>query len=202
MNDAFESENLPPPPRTETLRVVGLSLEWAIESLLAEGAPADQVARLANAYKESFRARRLRQEVEEPLYPGIRDLVEDLADRSGLALAVATGKSRRGLHAVLEREQFTSYFAALETADTHPSKPHPSMIQEAVAVTGATIDQTVMIGDTTFDMTMARAAGVSALGVTWGYHETSALLDAGAHEVSSTAPDLLAAIKRHLSLPK
>ncbi len=95
-------------------------------------------------------------------------------------LGVATGKSRRGLAATLERFGLDDFFATLQTADDAPSKPHPEMVHRAIAETGATPATTIVIGDTTFDIEMAVAAGATALGVSWGYHDVSDLHAAGA----------------------
>lgn len=198
MNDAFAAEALICPDRNEILSVVGLSLEMAVASLLPPGIDPALIPRLAANYKESFSSRRRRGEVEEPLYPGIRAAIEGLAKRGDVILGVATGKSRRGLDAVLEREGLTRYFATLQTADTHPSKPHPSMLLTAFTETGAEPGQTVMIGDTTFDVAMALAAGTHAIGVSWGYHPAEALHKAGAHAVSDCCDQMATALERLL----
>ncbi|MFA5949374.1 MAG: HAD-IA family hydrolase [Hyphomicrobium sp.] len=202
MNDAFAAEALAKPPRAAVLSVVGLSLDLAIARLLPEPADDALVERLALGYKSSFGERRHRAEVEEPLYPGIRATIAALAARSDVVLGIATGKSRRGLDAVLEREGLSAHFATRQTADTHPSKPHPSMILQALAETGTRADSAVMIGDTTYDIAMARAAGTSAIGVGWGYHPAADLAGAGAHAVSSDCVELAAAIDRLLFVPK
>ena len=109
---------------------------------------------LAEDYKASFAQRRHGPDHREPLYPGVRDILEGLAKREEVVLGIATGKSQRGVAAVLEREGLTSHFVTIQTADTHPSKPHPSMILKAMAETGADPADTLMIGDTTYDMIM------------------------------------------------
>jgi phosphoglycolate phosphatase len=122
-----------------------------------------------------------------------------LANRDDVVLGIATGKSQRGVAAVLEREGLTSHFVTIQTADTHPSKPHPSMILKAMAETGADPVDTLMIGDTTYDMIMARDAQVTAQGVAWGYHEESVLRGAGAHDVSADSRALMIAIERFIA---
>jgi phosphoglycolate phosphatase len=91
-------------------------------------------------------------------------------------LGVATGKSRRGLDILLDKHGLRDYFITAQCADVHPSKPHPAMLQAALAETGIAAKNAVMIGDTQFDMEMAGAAGVHAIGVTWGYHEVDRLV--------------------------
>ena len=112
---------------------------------------------------------------EAPLYPGARDCLDALRPRDDLLLGVATGKSRRGLDAMIEHHDLRGYFVSLRTADTHPSKPHPEMLLAACADAGVDPSEAVMIGDTEFDMDMARAAGTAAIGVGWGYHPAEAL---------------------------
>ena len=105
-------------------------------------------------------------------------------------LGVATGKSDRGLAICLDQHDIRGRFVTLQTADRHPSKPHPSMIEAAMAEAGAVPGTTAMIGDTSYDMEMARAAGVFALGVTWGYHDRDELLEAGADAIAETPADI------------
>jgi phosphoglycolate phosphatase len=113
--------------------------------------------------------------------------------REDLLLGMATGKSRRGVAAILERFGLVSHFVTVQTADTHPSKPDPSMLLKAMAETGVRPADTVMIGDTTFDIEMARAAGAGAIGVAWGYHPVVALEKAGAHVIVDRCEDLIGA---------
>lgn len=190
MTDAFESEGLVAPTRERIVGVVGLSLGIAVARLVPEGSDIERVDRMAEAYKASFAARRLSPDHAEPLYPGVRAALERLAARGDVALGVATGKSRRGLNAVLEREGLAGLFATLQTADTHPSKPHPAMLLAAMDEADAQAGDTVMIGDTTFDIEMAVGAGAAAVGVAWGYHPVDALWAAGAHHVTRDTPEL------------
>jgi phosphoglycolate phosphatase len=196
MSDAFQAEGLIAPAREQVLTVVGLSLDIAVARLTPDGTDLDGVDRLAEAYKSSFRARRLRPEHAEPLYDGVRELLDQLSARDGVVLGIATGKSRRGLDAILEREGLARLFATIQTADTHPSKPHPSMVLAAMSETDAVPADTVMIGDTTFDIEMARGAGASAIGVSWGYHPESELRSAGAHYVAADCSELEQALHR------
>jgi len=134
---------------------------------------------------------------DEPLYDGIADLLRDL-HASGWSLAVATGKSDRGLAACLATHGIADLFVSLQTADRHPSKPHPAMLEAAMFEAGALPGQAVMIGDTSFDMVMARSIGVTAIGVDWGYHDASELRASGAARVVATAAALAAALEEAL----
>ena len=145
--------------------------------------------RLVDPYKQAFFDARSHGLVQEPLFDGVRGLLEALHSH-GWSLGVATGKSDRGLHSCLTLHGVHALFVTLQTADRHPSKPHPAMLEAAMAEAGAGPRDTVMIGDTTYDIEMARAAGVRAIGVSWGYHAPGELLAAGAEAVAATAADL------------
>ena len=182
MEAAFVSCGLPPPPHHAVRRIVGLSLPQAMARLLP-GADDDTVQALDTAYRDAFRARRASGALTEPLYAGIADLLARLKG-SGWELAVATGKSDRGLSHCLAVHGIGGLFASLQTADRHPSKPHPAMLLAAISDCGAAPGEAVMIGDTAYDIAMARAADVRAIGVAWGYHETAELFAAGAEAVA------------------
>ena len=193
MEDCFVRAGLDPPARHATRRVVGLNLVEAMRALLPDAAPDSHVA-LAEQYKVSFAALRKGGQVEEPLFQGLAGLLAAL-EQDGWLLGIATGKSDRGLAHCLDRHGIAGRFVTLQTADRHPSKPHPAMIEAALAQAGATCERSMMIGDTSYDMAMARAAGVTAIGVAWGYHDAQELLDAGAHFLAETPSDILALAK-------
>lgn len=182
MEAAFAEAGLAPPQRPAIRRIVGLSLPQAMRALAPDADPLRQVAAV-DAYKAAFRGARESGRVEEPLFDGIADLLRELA-ADGWALAVATGKSDRGLASCLAAHGIADLFGSLQTADRHPSKPHPAMLEAALDEVGAAPHEAVMIGDTSFDIDMARAAGVRAVGVAWGYHSADELLDAGADAVA------------------
>lgn len=193
MESCFAVSRLDPPPREAIRRIVGLSLVPAIAQLLPE-AEARQHEAMAEDYKRAFFAMRASGALDpEPLFDGVADAIEAL-DASGWLLGVATGKSDRGLTHILEHHGLAHRFVTLQTADRHPSKPHPSMVQAAMAEAGASPETTAVIGDTSFDMMMARAAGAHAIGVAWGYHTMHELLEAGAGHVVEHA----AALPAHL----
>lgn len=188
MDAAFAIAGLAPPDRHEVRRAVGLSLPLAIRGLLPD-AEEDVVARIDAAYRHSFQTARASGRLVEPLYDGIAELLPVLRD-AGWVLGVATGKGQRGLEHCLAMHGLTAQFATLQTADHHPSKPHPSMLEAAMAETGASAADCVMIGDTTYDMAMAGAAGVRALGVDWGYHSADELRAGGAEAVAASTAEL------------
>lgn len=188
MDAAFAIAGLAQPDRHEVRRAVGLSLPLAIRRLLPD-ADEGVVARIDEAYRYSFQSARASGQLVEPLYEGIADLLPALRE-SGWVLGVATGKGQRGLEHCLAMHGLTAHFSTLQTADHHPSKPHPSMLEAAMAETGASAADCVMIGDTTYDMAMAGAAGVRALGVDWGYHSVDELRAGGAEAVAASTAEL------------
>ena len=135
--------------------------------------------------------------VEEPLFDGVLDLLDAL-EGEGWLLAVATGKSDRGLRHCLESHDIHARFVSLQTADRHPSKPHPSMVEQAISDAGASPAATIVVGDTSFDMAMAVNAGATGIGVAWGYHDAAELLDAGAVAVAEDPREVLDVIREHV----
>lgn len=188
MAGAFAAAGLAVPPNNAIRRIVGLSLPVAVRHLAPDEGP-DTHAQVVDAYRAAFFAARERGLVAEPLYDGIAELLHSLHGK-GWRLGVATGKSNRGLTGCLVNHGIADLFVTLQTADRHPSKPDPSMLAAAMAEAGAEPAGTVMIGDTAFDVTMARAAGCRAIGVAWGYHAPEELLAAGADAVAATAAEL------------
>ena len=156
---------------------------------LAPNVSDEQRHAVVEAYKTGFRDLRQSGGLREPLFAGIAELIEELAAEDWL-LAVATGKSDRGLHSCLDTHGIRHRFVSLQTADRHPSKPHPAMLEAALFEAAVQPGDAVMIGDTSFDMEMAVAAGVRAIGVAWGYHEAHELREAGAVAVAETAEEL------------
>jgi phosphoglycolate phosphatase len=198
MHHAFSAAGLPTPARTEVLGVIGLSLPEAFAVLAGEQSLRLQ-AELAELYRSGFTHVRQSEAGHDPLFEGAADAVAALAGRDDVLLGVATGKSKRGVARLIEREGWHGHFFTIQTADDHPSKPHPSMILRAMQEAGAEPHDTVMVGDTSYDMEMACSAGVGALGVAWGYHTPERLALAGAHRVAATFPDLLATIEARFS---
>lgn len=193
LTESFGRHGIAVPAQQKARRVIGLSLSEAMAALLPDHAPT-QHADLVEDYKQSFSALRSAGEVAEPLFEGIADLLDSL-EADGWLFGVATGKSDRGLKHCLETHGIADRFVTLQTADRHPSKPHPSMAEMAMAEAGAEPATTVMIGDTSFDMMMALGAGTRALGVAWGYHGKDELLEAGAEAVAEHPGEVLNIVK-------
>ena len=176
MREAYGSVGLPLPDRATVLGVVGLSLDVIFPRLLPELSAADH-GRMVAAYKEAYMRLRATTGVKQssPLYPGARETLEALRAVPEVLLGVATGKSRRGMDKLIEGHGLEGFFVTQQVADHHPSKPHPSMVLQAMDEAGVGPEDTVMIGDTAFDMEMAAAAGVRGIGVSWGYHDRARL---------------------------
>ncbi len=189
MAKAFEALGLKDPGREATLSIVGLSLKEAVRALLPDADEAF-VAQLAEGYRQAYLSLKQDPALQDALYPGARETITLLGERRDLQLGIATGKSRRGVKTLLEREGFTGLFVTIQTADDAPSKPHPAMVRQAMAEAGAEPEETMMIGDTTYDIAMALAARARAIGVTWGYHAPDQLVAAGSHALVERFADL------------
>jgi len=183
MRRAFGAAGLEAPADHATLGIVGLSLPQAMESLLP-GLAVPERDSLVQLYKDSFRALREESggEAHSPFYPGAREALERL-NGAGWLLSIATGKARRGLDHMLDSHGLRRLFIGTQTADDAPSKPHPGMVLNCLAATGAAAHRTVVVGDTEYDMAMARAAGSRAVGVAWGYHSRDRLQRGGAEVI-------------------
>lgn len=193
MDAAFDALGLAPPGFDGTRHVVGLSLDEACARLAPASLDAAGLARLVAAYKEAFVRHRGEPDHIEPLYEGALATLERLAGE-GWLIGAATGKARRGVQAVFNAHPIGRYFDTVWCADDGPGKPHPFMVEEAMRSVGAPVAATVLIGDTSHDMAMARAAGVAALGVSWGFHEPHEIEAGGAHAVHHDFDALNAAL--------
>jgi phosphoglycolate phosphatase len=190
MGAAFAANGLPVPSRQHVLRHVGLSVAEAMTAM-SENADERLILNLAASYRSAFAALRQKPGFAEPMFPGARVALDKLAADESVLLGIATGKSRRGVDHLLAREGIADMFATIQTADDAPSKPHPGMLLRAISETGAAPDSTVMIGDSSYDMLMARNAGAVPIGVAWGYQDAPELIAAGARAVAEDFTQLL-----------
>jgi phosphoglycolate phosphatase len=194
MSAAYGAHGLPCPPRDRILSIVGLSLAEAFARL---GGDEGRVSlpTLVDSYKSAFHTLRQSPEHLEPLFPGAQVALDVLAARDDVVLGIATGKSQRGVRAVLDHHGLLTRFHTIKTADDAPSKPHPGMVQAAMEEAGVGPRDTVVIGDTVYDVAMARAAGAKAIGVSWGYHAVADLHAEGADLVIDDFAALLPALE-------
>lgn len=192
MTTAWTAHGLGEPDPLEVRRMVGLPLMQAVALLLPDQ-DTDRHVAVAESYKDAFAALRRRGDLHEPLFPGILDTLDAL-EAEGVLLGVATGKSRRGLDAVLAHHGLTRRFVTLQTSDFGPGKPHPDMVYRALAEAGVDGAGTVVIGDTTYDIQMARNARVASVGVSWGYHAVAELEGAGADRIVHRGREVAGAV--------
>lgn len=176
MSLAFSDLGLDVPEREDILGVVGLSLPVLMPQLAPQASDATHHA-LVEGYKNAFMRMRIDNPAAAtmPLFPGAKDTIAKLQSEPETLLGVATGKSRRGLDKVLTSHDLSKTFVTEQVADHHPSKPHPSMLHTCLSDTSVDVERAVMVGDTSFDMEMAKAAGFLAVGVSWGYHDRARL---------------------------
>ena len=192
---AFAAHGIAPPSRERSLSIVGLSLVQAFTVLVGPDGPVES---LAEAYRQAFAALRADPAHAEPVFPGADSCLRRLAARDDVLLGIATGKSQRGVRHILAREGWTGLFATIQTADDAPSKPDPGMVLQAMAELGVGSADTAIVGDSSFDMEMGRAAGIWPIGVAWGFQPVAVLRETGAAQIVDSFPALDAALDRFL----
>lgn len=190
----WEACAFPLPDPEQVRRIIGLPWEESVETLLP-GAGEAEFARIRAYHEAVARGERQRPERREALFPGVIETLEAL-DGEGYLLAIITSRSTRRLIELLGEHGIADHFISLKTTDHGPGKPNPYLMDRTLAETGVAAPDAVMIGDTTFDIQMARSAGTSAVGVSWGVHETDELREAGAHDVVHVIDQLPAAVYR------
>lgn len=195
MKQASEKYGIAYPGDEQFRRIVGLSLLEAISRVFPDLTDNDHQL-LKAEFIEHFQHLRTLNDYHEPLYDGVRDAINKLNDM-GVLLGVATGKSTRGLKKTLLNHGLENHFITLNTADDGPGKPHPSMINVALSEAGVEKENAIMIGDTTYDMIMAKNAGVKSVGVTWGYHPEDELKSSGAQHIIHHISELINLVKKH-----
>jgi|SRR5690625_250175 len=199
MHRAFEVNHLPLPSHEEILGIVGLQLADCMRTLVPD-ADAGLVQRLVQGYSDAYRANREAGHDEPPLYPDTEAILHNL-DARGVLLAVATGKSRRGLTHTLAVHNLSTLFVEKRTSDDGPGKPNPHILLDICANLDIPVERCVMIGDTTYDIEMAANAKMPSIGVSWGYHRTERLTAAGAYTVLDRWTDLERALQQRFVLP-
>lgn len=189
----FRQNDLAVPTDADVRGIIGLNLEVAMLKLCPSISEIEAEA-LAQDYRDHFNNKIENGLIDEQLYDGAIATIETLAGQDETFLGIATGKRLRGVERLFKDWGFGHHFHTLQTPDNNPSKPHPGMIQTAMSDTGVELRKTVMIGDTSYDMAMAKSAGVNAIGVNWGYHDHSTLRESGADVVIDHYHQLLDAI--------
>jgi phosphoglycolate phosphatase len=192
MTEAWARMQLGVPDPAAVRRIIGLSLVEACAALLPWATHETHRA-VAEQYKDAFRTSHLLPESVAPLFPGVMQ-VFDALEAEGWLLGLATGKSRRGVDRMLAHYGLEGRFVTIQTADDNPGKPDPGMLLRAAAETGTEAAAVAMMGDTTYDMQMARSARAVGIGVSWGYHSVPELRQSGARTVIDSfdgLPELL-----------
>jgi len=181
MRTAFAAAGQPAPSYEAVRQVVGLGLMEGVGVLLPE-APQEVLERAAGAYRAAFGAKVRQPGYVEPLYDGAAETLDRLRS-AGWKIAMATGKSRRGVETIIRMHGWGELFDSTHCADDGPGKPHPAMVLEAMKALWVGPEQTIVVGDTAHDMRMAKAAGAYAQGVAWGFHTAAEVAGGGADHV-------------------
>ena len=170
ISQSYRDEGLGAPTYQAVRATIGLSLMEAMQRLSPELDYAT-CAKLATGYRRNYTAK-----VSLPaLFPEVRETLIELRE-AGYWMAIATGKSRSGLQKAINGTNLEGLFMTTRTADVSEPKPSPKMLQEILDELGVEPDEAIMIGDTEYDLAMARAAGTRLAGVSWGTHPVSQLL--------------------------
>ncbi|TBZ20307.1 HAD-IA family hydrolase [Rhizobium leguminosarum] len=195
MRRTFDKFGKPEPRFEVTKAIIGLSLDIAIARMQGRPHVEQEDIDMTAHYKSLFSIVRQDLDYKEPLFPGIREMIDALTGREDLLIGAVTGKSRRGLKVVMETHGFDKHFIVARNADDCPSKPHPAMVTECCDETGMNATDTIVIGDAVYDMQMAKAAGAKAIGVAWGYASVDELIANGADAIAYHPNEIL----RHFS---
>jgi phosphoglycolate phosphatase len=175
------------PPEDESLSLIGMSLELVLLQLAGPDAP---VEKMVATYQHLLPLLRAEPDYADVPFGGAAELLAELAAHSDVRVGMATGHVSHAVAPALRRFGWQNHFCTVQTADKAPSKPHPGMVLQALREAGADAKDAIMVGDTAFDMEMARAAGVEGVAVAWGYHRPDRLEDAGASCVVNDMTEL------------
>ena len=186
---ALAAYGLGAPSRTAILHAVGLPVDVAMR-LHAPDVEDETLAKIIDVFRESYQKLSQQDDRGQVMFDGLHGLICELGEQDQVALAIVTMKSRRGLYRVVEAYNVRPYFQSLKSADDGPGKPAPDLLLDAMRECGVSAQQTLMVGDTSFDMLMAKAAGAYAVGVAWGYQDVDELEEAGADEIADTPEQL------------
>jgi phosphoglycolate phosphatase len=188
----FTEFGLPPPLPQDSLALIGRSLELVLAQLAGSRAPIEDMVR---AYRRVLPQLRTESAFAERPFHGITELLRDLSCAPNAVLGIATGHTSAAVAPALDALGWRNFFRTVQAADMAPSKPHPGMLLQALEVTGTRPENAAFIGDTTFDMEMARSAKLRPIGVAWGYHQAERLKAAGAYRVANAVDDLRSCIR-------
>jgi phosphoglycolate phosphatase len=183
----FSQFRLPLPLPADCLSLVGKTLDLILAQLAGPTAPVREMVRAYDLLLPQLRAN---PSFAEKPFNGIANLLRDLSSAPNIVLGMATGHTSVTVAPALAALQWRDFFRTIQAADMAPSKPHPAMLLQALEATGVAPENAIFVGDTTYDMEMARAANVRSMGVSWGYHKAEQLAAAGAFFIASTVDEL------------
>ena len=167
-----------------------IDLRYFDLSIQARDATDDQIINMLDVYRETYQQLVQQDDRGQVMFPGMHEQITKLGGLDDTLLGIITMKSRRGLERVVDAYDIRKYFQVLKSADDGPGKPNPDLMLDAIAETGVTAEQALMVGDTSFDIMMAKAAGTRAIGVGWGYQTIDELEDSGADAIAETPEEL------------
>ena len=193
--EALAAFNLPPPERERILRAVGLPVEAAMRRH-APQVNEETLADISHKFRNIYNELNQQDDRGQVMFDGMRELIGALAQEQDTLLGIVTMKSRRGLHRVVDAYDIRGAFKTLKSADDGPGKPAPDLLLAAMDECAMTPAQTVMVGDTGFDMLMAKAAKAHAVGVAWGYQDIDEMEEGGADVIAHTPQELAAILER------
>ena len=193
-SEAFEVVGVGVPSREDILSAVGLPIEVAMRRHAPE-ADDTQIDEILTLYRAAHIRLSQQSDRGQVLFDGMKEIIEMLGAEPDTRLGIVTMKSRRGLNRVVDAYGIREYFSTLKSADDGPGKPAPDLLLDAMAECDVTAAQTVMIGDTSFDMIMAKAANAYAIGVGWGYQSVEEVVEAGADAVAEQPEKLVELLK-------
>jgi len=191
----FAEYRLPAPPPGQILSLVGKSLDVILTELAGPEAPILDMVRAHDLLLPRLRAD---PSFAEQPFDGAGRLLHQLSTTDDTVLGLATGHRTDTVGPALQALGWSSFFKTIQAADTAPSKPHPAMLLQALAATNVPAEDAIFVGDTVFDMQMAKAAGLRSVGVSWGYHQAERLTEAGAHRVVHSIDELEICIREAL----
>jgi phosphoglycolate phosphatase len=185
---AYEAQGLTLPSYDQVRQIVGLGLREAI-GVISPALSDAELDAVTQSYRDAFQAQLKAPGFVEPLYAGAAETLDRLR-AEGWKIAMATGKSRRGVETVLRMHGWADRFDSTHCSDDGPGKPHPAMVLEAMRALGAPPERTIVVGDTAHDMRMAKSAGAYAQGVSWGFHTAEEVREGGADHVAHDFAEL------------
>ncbi|MBB3046548.1 phosphoglycolate phosphatase [Litorivivens lipolytica] len=195
MQQAARDADLPPPSDAEVRNIIGLGLDLAIHQLFPEASVTTRGA-LREHYSRNFIAA---DQTPCEFFPGVTELLSSLKAQ-GAVLAVATGKSRKGLLRVLGNSGFEHFFAATRCADETASKPDPLMLHELCEEFRISPEEAVMVGDTEYDLEMAKRIAMPSVGVSYGAHAPERLAQWEPLQIIDAFGELEGVLGRHYSI--